>query len=74
MTGYWELKSEEKLSAYKCLIFGTKDDLGENYVEVEEIITFSIDDREYLQEWEKEQLSDLIKNGYQSGQWDSGDN
>ena len=65
MTGYWELKPTEQLEPYDCLRIESE--------EVEEFITFSIDERDQLQGWEKEHIYDQIKEGYVSGQWDSGD-
>lgn len=67
MTGYWELKPSEDLDPYRCLEIDAEDVL--------EFVEVRVDDRKdtSIQEWEKEHIYDQIREGYVSGQWDSGD-
>lgn len=65
MTGYWELKPQDRLDPYKCFTMDAED--------LTDFITFSIDDRKELKEWEVEHILTQIKEGFQSGQWDSCD-
>ena len=70
MTGYWKLK--ENLDPLKCLMFGSKDDLGERNVDLDEIVELTFDpDREPM-ESDYEHILSMTREGYQSGQFDSG--
>lgn len=71
--GWWTLKPEEKLSAYEMLTFGSKDDLGENYVELLDIITIDVKKGYKLSEVDEEHITSQIKQGVVSGEindWD----
>lgn len=71
--GWWELKPEEELSAYQMLMFGSKDDLGENYIDLEDILTYDVEKGYKLSEVDREHITEMIKQGYVSGEindWD----
>lgn len=71
--GNWELKDEDRLSAYKCLTFDTRDDDGERWVELDEIITYKVKDGYELSEVDIEHITSMIKQGVMSGEindWD----
>jgi len=73
MMGTWKLKPEEQLSAYKMLEFGSKDDLGENLVELLDIIKINVKDGYKFSEVDEEYITAQIKLGVLSGQindWD----
>jgi len=71
--GWWNLKPEEQLNAYQCLQLGEKDDLGEEYCDITEIVEFDVEDGYEISEVDKEHVTSLIKQGFTSGEindWD----
>jgi len=71
MTGYWKLK--ENLDPVKCLQFGSKDDLGEWMIDLDEIVKLTFDPHRETTEADYEQILKFIRvDGYTSGQFDSG--
>ncbi len=70
MTGYWGLK--ENLDPLKCLMFGDKDDDGENMVDLDEIVNLRLDPFRETKESDYEHILSMTRQGFQSGQFDSG--
>ena len=70
MTGYWELK--DNLDPLKCLQFGDKDDSGEWMIDLDEIVKLSFDPHREVSEHDYELILSMTRQGYQSGQFDSG--
>ncbi len=70
MTGYWELK--DNLDPLKCLMFGDKDDDGEWMVDLDEIVKLRLDPFREQSESDYEHILSMTRQGYQSGQYDSG--
>ena len=70
MTGYWQLKSN--LNPIKCLQFGSKDDLGDWSIDLGEIVNLSFDPVREPRESDYEHILTMVKDGYTSGQYDSG--
>jgi len=71
--GWWTLKPREQLDAYQCLQLGQKDDLGEEYCDIMEIVEFDVEDGYEISEVDKEHVTSMIKKGFTSGQindWD----
>jgi hypothetical protein len=71
--GWWELKPEEQLDAYNCLQLGAKDDLGEEYCDITDIVNFDVDEKYEITEVDIEHITSLIKEGFTSGEindWD----
>jgi len=53
--------------------FGEKDDLGEEYCDIMEIVEFDVEDGYEISEVDKEHVTSMIKKGFSSGQindWD----
>ena len=70
MTGYWELK--ENLDPLKCLMFGSKDDEGDWNVDLDEIVKLRLDPFRETADSDYEHILSMTRQGYQSGQFDSG--
>ena len=70
MTGYWELK--ENLDPLKCLMFGSKDDVGDWNVDLDEIVKLRLDPFREIAESDYEHILSMTRQGFQSGQFDSG--
>jgi len=71
--GWWTLKPKEQLDPHVCLQFGQKDDLGEEYCDVMDIIEFDVEDDYKISEVDIEHVSNLIRQGFSSGDindWD----
>ena len=72
--GNWELISEEDLSAYEMLEFGSKDDLGDDMVDLLDIIKINVKDGYEFSDVDREHITAQIKRGFRSGEindWDS---
>ena len=70
MTGHWKLK--ENLDPLKCLQFGDKDDFGEWMVDLDEIVELRLDPHREQKESDYEHILSMTRQGYQSGQFDTG--
>lgn len=71
--GWWELKPEGQLSAYEMLQFGGKDDVGDNMVELLDIIKIDVEDGYEFSEVDEEHITKQIRQGCVSGEindWD----
>jgi len=66
--GWWKLKPREQLDSYQCLQLGQKDDLGEEYCDITEIVEFDVEDGYEISEVDKEHVTSLIKEGFTSGE------
>jgi len=72
--GWWTLHPKEQLDPYQCLQLGQKDDLGEEYCDIIEIVTFDVKDGYEISEVDKEHVTSLIKEGFTSGEINDWDN
>jgi hypothetical protein len=70
MTGYWELR--DNLDPLKCLMFGSKDDFGDWNVDLKDIVELSFDPHREPTDTDYEFIVKMTRDGYQSGQFDSG--
>ena len=71
--GWWSLKPREDLDPYDCLAFGDKDDLGEDMIDLMDLITIDVEEGYELTESDVEYLTNEIKRGMVAGQindWD----
>ena len=71
--GWCELKPKEQLDSYNCLQLGVKDDLGEQYCDITDIVEFDVEEKYQISEVDIEHITSLIKDGCHSGQindWD----
>lgn len=70
MTGYWKLKDD--LDPRKCLMFGSKDDLGDWNIDLDEIVELTLDPVREPTDADYEHILQMTRDGYSSGQFDSG--
>ncbi len=71
--GWWNLKPREQLDPYHCLQLGVKDDLGEVYCDIGDIVEFDVQDGYEISEADSEHVSGLVRRGFTSGEindWD----
>ena len=66
--GWWKLKPREQLDAYQCLQRGEKDDLGEEYCDIMEIVEFDVEEGYEISEVDIEHVTSQIKQGNSSGE------